>query len=453
LRAATDESNVFLGFAFLAGPALIKIKKMINRRRFLTSTTMGILGMPLFSFSYPAVAPSDKIRLAHIGMGNMGRAHMDWFADFADVETVALCDVDEVRLKEKLKALQEKHPGRKVDIYTDFRHVLDRKDIDAITCATPDHWHALIAILAFQSGKDVYGEKPLSYSVREGQAMKKSLEENRAVFQLGTQIHATDNYHRVAEIIQSGLLGRIQTVRLWKTGGSPGLGFPASETPPDTLDWEMWTGPAPYEPYTPVRCHGTFRHFFDYSGGVFGDFWCHIADIVYLSLAPKGLHSITTRGERPWDGIADTPRWIEADLRYEDLDLYWTTRPPAVPGAERMHIGAHFEGTEGSLTCDYTTRRIRIGNKVLDDIPELLQTIPRSPGHQRNFLDAVKSREQPESNLAYVREMALPMHLALISFRLKRSLKWNSVTEQFENDPAANYLLSRAYRAPWTLPE
>ncbi len=424
----------------------------INRRRFLKNTAVGIVGFPLLSYAYGNIAPSDKIRIAHIGLGNMGRGHLDWFSDFDDAETVALCDVDKVRLREKYTLLQEKHPNTKVDVYSDFRNVLDRKDIDAITCATPDHWHALVAIMAFQSGKDVYGEKPLSYAVAEGQAMKKSLEENKAVFQLGTQIHATENYHRVAEIIQSGALGKIHTVRLWKTGGSPGLGYPAAENPPDSLDWDMWLGPAPYSEYTPVRCHGSFRYFFDYSGGVFGDFWCHIADIAYMSISPRGLYSIDTRGARPWDGIADTPRWIEADFKFKDLDMYWTTTPPPVPGADKMHIGAHFEGTGGSLTCDYYTKKIRIGNEVLDDIAEIPQSIPRSPGHQRNFLDAVKSRNQPESNLFYAREMALPMHLALISFRLKRKLKWNSHTERFEGDPAANYLLSRAYRPPWSLP-
>jgi predicted dehydrogenase len=424
----------------------------MKRRTFLKNTAIGLAGVPLLSTAYPTIAPSDRIRVAHIGVGNMGGAHLNWFSDFNDVEIAALCDVDELRLREKLKVLKDKRPDNKTDTYTDFRHVLDRQDIDAITCATPDHWHALIAIMAFQSGKDVYGEKPLSYAVKEGQVMKKIMEENNAVFQLGTQIHATENYHRVAEIIQSGVLGKIHTVRLWKTGGSPGLGFPASETPPETLDWNMWTGPAPMQEYTPVRCHGTFSYFFDYSGGVFGDFWCHIADIVYMSIGPTGLYSIETRGERPWDGIADTPRWIEVDFKFKDLDLYWTTTPPPIPGAEKMYIGAHFEGTDGSLTCDYFTRNIRIGNETMEDIAGVPQTLPRSPGHQRNFLDAVKSRKQPESNLAYVRGMTLPMHLALISFRLKRKLKWDSLTERFEGDPAANYLLSRAYRSPWELP-
>ncbi len=282
--------------------------------------------------------------------------------------------------------------------------------------------------------------------------MLNHLQKNNRIFQLGTQIHAGDNFHRVAEIIQSGKLGKIHTVRLWKTGGSPGLGFPPNETPPETLDWEMWLGPAPYAEYTPVRCHGTYRHFFDYSGGVFADFWCHIADIMFMSIHPKGLYSIESRGERPYDGISDTPRWIDVDFKFRDLDVYWTTIPPEVPDSDKMHIGAHFEGTEGSLTCDYNNRLIKIGNEIVNDIPEIPVTIPRSPGHQQNFIDSVKSRQQPESNLVYVREMTIPMHLAVISFRLKRKLEWDSVNETVKGDYAANYLLSRTYRKPWTLP-
>ena len=197
----------------------------------------------------------------------------------------------------------------------------------------------------------------------------------------------------------------------------------------------------------------TYRYFLDYSGGVFADFWCHIADIMYMSLNPKGLTSIESRGDRPHDGIADAPHWIDVDYKFKDLDVYWTTEPPNIPGADKMEIGAHFEGTDGSLTCDYDTCVIRIAGEVINDIPEVPKTIVRSPGHQRNFIDSVKSRQQPESNLLYAREMTMPMHLAMISYRLKRKLNWDSMKEQFIGDDAANYLLSRAYRAPWTLPK
>ncbi len=428
----------------------------ITRRGFLRSAAAGVLGLPLLSYQcahYRGVPPGEKITVAHIGLGGMGGSHLNWFAAFPDVDTAALCDVDEIRLAEKLKILKEKRPDTKAECYTDFRRVLDRKDIDVITCATPDHWHALVAIMAFDAGKDVYGEKPLSYCAAEGRAMLNAMRRNKRIFQLGTQIHAGDNYHRVVEIVRSGVLGRIHTVRLWKTGGSPGLGFPPNEAPPATLDWNMWLGPAPYAEYTPVRCHGSFRHFFDYSNGTYGDFWCHIADIAFWSLAPEGLTGIEAHGDRPRDGIADTPAWIDVEYKFKDLDMYWSTVPPDVPGAANRNIGAWFEGTKGTLLCDYETREIHIDGRTMDDVPEVPVTIPRSPGHQRNFLDAVKSRTQPESNLEYVRKMTLPMHLGSISFRLKRKLQWDSVTEEFVNDPAANYLLKRPYRAPWTLPE
>ena len=420
-----------------------------GRRSFLKAAGAGLVSFPFLSPSMAKAAPSERIRVAHVGLGGMGNAHVDWFSSFPDVETVALCDVDSVRLAETCKRLTSRKPEAKPDTYSDFRRILERKDVDVVTCATPDHWHASVAVLAFEAGKDVYGEKPLSYSVREGQRMERAMLRHKRVFQLGTQIHATDNYHRVTELIRSGALGKIHTVRLWKTGGTGGMGFPPNQKPPDTLDWNLWLGPAPYVEYTPVRCHGSFRSFFDYSGGVFADFWCHIADVMFMSLAPEGLTTIDARGEIPSDGIADTPKWIDADFAFKDLDVHWTTTPPNVPGADKMGIGAHFEGANGTLTCDYETRTLRLGKEAVSDLPEVPKTLPRSPGHQRNFLDAVKSRGLPESNLPYARKMTLPMHLALASFRLKRKLTWDSAKEEVVGDPAANFLLARKSRKPF----
>ena len=419
------------------------MRQFMKRRNFLKHTGAAVLAAPFIVRSQSAVPASERIRVAHVGTGRMARAHMSWFAAMPDVETVALCDVDSDRLAQAVEHLASRNPKAKPETYSDYRRVLDRKDIDVVTCATPDHWHALVAIHAFESGKDVYGEKPLSYSLREGQRMEATMLRTKAVFQLGTQIHAGDNYHRVTEIIRSGVLGKIHTVRLWKTGGSKGMGYPAVQKPPANLDWKMWLGPAPYVEYTPIRCHGSFRYFFDYSGGVFADFWCHIADVLFMALNPTGLSSIDARGEVPGDGIADTPKWIDVDFKFKDLDVFWTTEPPKIPGADEMSIGAHFEGEKGTLTCDYKTLTIRINDEVLSDLPDVPITIARSEGHQRNFLDAVKSRALPESNLPYARQMTMPMHLALASFRLKRKLQWDSQREIVIDDPAANYLLER----------
>ncbi len=430
------------------------MSKNIKRRDFLRKgalATLGLAALPELvragSFNRLTIPPSDRVRIAHIGLGGMGNQHMRWFAALPDVEIVALCDVDQDHLNGTMQKLRELQPDTKAQTYADFRHILDRQDIDAITCAT---WHAQIARLAFQAGKDVYGEKPLSYDVAEGQGMLKDLKKYNRVFQLGTQIHAGDNYHRVAELIQSGVIGRVHTVRIWKKGFSPGLGHPAIQTPPPTLDWDMWLGPAPLVDYFPERCHFSYRYFLDYSGGVFADFWCHIADIVWWSVHPKGLRRITARGEKT-DGVADAPKWLDADFEFDNMKVYWTTNPPPVPGAAEREIGAYFEGDKGTLICDYRTRSLTINGETVPDVSEVPQTLPRSPGHQQNFIDAVKSRTQPESNLEYAREMTLPMHLALISWRLGRSLEWNPKKEKFIRDREANHLLSRRYRRKWDL--
>jgi predicted dehydrogenase len=422
----------------------------INRRDFLKQGTIGALGLSLLPSILLKAAPSDKVRVAHIGLGGMGNQHLKWFAALPEVEIVALCDVDSEHLNSTFQTLKGLHPDTQAKTYADFRHILDRKDVDAITCATPDHWHAQIATMAFQSGKDVYGEKPLSYDVKEGQMMLKHLNKNKRIFQLGTQIHATDNYHRVVELIQSGSIGKVHTVRLWKTGFTPGLGFPKAQTPPPNLNYDMWLGPAPYTDYFPERVHVNYRYFLDYSGGIFADFWCHIADVVWWSIKPQGLKSVVARGEKT-DGVADAPKWVDADFEFDNLKIFWTTEPPNVPGAAGRGIGAYFEGDKGTLICDYNSRSITINGETVSDIPSVAATIERSPGHQQNFINAVKSRKQPESNLAYAREMTLPMHLAIISWRLGRKLEWNAEKEKFSDDKEANDLLSREYRKKWDL--
>jgi predicted dehydrogenase len=422
----------------------------MQRRDFIKRGALTVAGLYFLPGMAQKVAASDRVRIAIVGLGGMGTQHLNWFAALPEVEVVALCDVDKDHLDIAMKTLSTLQPQSKAEGYTDFRRVLDRKDIDAISCATPDHWHAQIATLAFESGKDVYGEKPLSYDVGEGQRMLKSLNRHDRIFQMGTQIHAGDNYHRVVEIIRSGALGKIHTVRLWKTGAPPDLGPVQIQAPPPSLDWDMWLGPAPYTDYTPQRCHFTYRYFLDYSGGVFADFWCHIADVVYWSIDPKGLKTIQARGQAP-KGFNDAPEWLDVDYEFDDLKLHWTHEPPNVPGAADRSIGAYFEGEKGTLLCDYESRLITINGETVNDLPNIPISLERSPGHQQNFINAVKSRTQPESNLEYARRMTLPMHLSIISYRLGRNLTWNSKKEQFVDDKEANGLLHREYRKKWDL--
>lgn len=418
----------------------------INRRSFIKKSGSGIAGFAFIPHFKSRLAPSDRVRIAHIGVNGMGQNHINWFAALPEVNTVALSDVDTAHLGNASEVLIKANSAAQFDKYTDFRKVLERKDIDAISCATPDHWHAQIARMAFESGKDVYGEKPLSFSPKEGKKMLKSLNKYDRIFQLGTQIHAGENYHRVVEIIRSGAVGKVHTVRLWKTGEPPILPTTDLRNPPSTLNWDFWQGPAPVRDYTKERCHFSYRYFMDYSGGTYQDFWCHIADIAWWAVNPTGLSSISARGEKI-SGQGDTPRWIDIDYQFENLKLYWTSSIPKVPNVLESHIGAYFEGDKGTLCCDYNKRLIAINGETMADIPTVtIGSIPRSPGHQQNFINSVKSRIQPESNLEYARKMTLPMHLGLISWRLGRALNWNPKKEKFIQDKEANTFLDRKYR-------
>jgi predicted dehydrogenase len=430
-------------------PLLSRRKFLLNSGRALLGVSTGAMFMPRWTH---AVSPNEKIVVAHVGVGGMGNGHVSWFAGCPNVETAAICDVDETRRLSTIEKLKKQRPDTKAVPIADFRQILDRKDIDAISCATPDHWHALVSIMAMQAGKDVYSEKPLSHSFAEGRAMVNASERYGRVFQLGTQIHAGENYHRVVELVRAGVIGKIHTARIWKTGGSAMLAHTPPQEPPSTLDWNMWLGPAPWHPYVPQRCHFTFRYFQDYSYGTYADFWCHIADLAFWALEPKGLRKISARGEIMKEGMSDTPKWIDVDFEFDNLKLYWTTTPPDVPGAKERGIGAYFEGTKGSLVADYGSRVIFIDGKELTDIPEVQQTIRRSPSHPQNFLSCVKSRALTESHAAYAFNMATPMYLGAISLRLGRALSWDPIREQFIGDDHANRLLFRPYRAPWFLP-
>lgn len=416
-----------------------------NRRKFLQQSFAAGLGFMFLKNRTGMAAPSDRVRIAIVGINGMGTSHLKWFAALPDVEIAALCDVDSEHLAKAARLLQSLKPDQKFDTYDDFRRILDRQDIDAISCATPDHWHAQVAIMAFQAGKDVYGEKPLSYSVKEGQMMLKAQEKYGRIFQLGTQIHAGENYHRVAELIQSGLIGKVKEIELWKTGQAQPLKKSLSAVPPN-LNYNFWLGPAPFETYSPEHVHFNYRYFRPYSGGVFADFWCHIADIAWWAAAPKGLKTIHAQGSKP-EGDSTTPAEIFIDYEFDNLKLRWSSYAPEnLPWAQNKGIGAHFIGEKGSLACDYSSKEISIGNEKLTDIESISPVLTRSEGHQQNFINAVKSRVQPESNLAYAREMTLPMHLGLISWELGRPLEWHAEREKFIHDKAANKLLFRKYR-------
>jgi predicted dehydrogenase len=426
----------------------------VSRRTFLQATAAGVA---LSALSRPAVArqaPSDQIVLGFIGVGSQGVSRLRGFLQHPDVRIGAICDVDGRHLDRAVE-LVETARAYKPKAVRDYRRVLDDRDIHAVVVVTPDHWHAIPTVRAFDAGKDVFVEKPLSYSVAEGRAMADASARYKRVSQMGNHIHNDSaNYRRVVEVVKSGSLGRITRVHVWKT--SPTEAYKTTEPPqrPRELDYDFWLGPAPKRAYDPLRSHLLFRHFWDYSGGTFIDFWCHIVDVAVWALDLKAPTSISAAGGRYFlnDGT-ETPDMLEAVLEYPGLLLTFSFQPIPPPGFDHMgHIGCIFEGTNASLVTNYQRHEVWAKGKMVPDFPRPEPSIPDSPGHLREFLDAIKSRNlETTCNVRYGHRVTKPGLLANVAYRTGRRLYWDDARERFRDDGDADKYLKRKERKPYRL--
>jgi predicted dehydrogenase len=256
------------------------------------------------------------------------------------------------------------------------------------------------------------------------------------------------------ELVQSGKLGRITRVHCWKT--SPTQPYVTKEPPakPPELDYDFWLGPAPKRPYQPLRSHLTYRHFWDYSGGTFIDFWCHIVDLPVWALDLKAPRSAAAVGGRFFlQDETETPDTLEAVLEYPNLVFLFSFRPTPLPGFEHMgHIGCVFEGTEASLVVNYETQEVWARGKKIEDFPRPDPTIPDSPGHLREFIDAIRTRQlETTCNVRYGHRVTSPGLLANIAFRTGRRLYWDERRERFVGDKEADRYLTRKFHNGWKL--
>ncbi len=422
-----------------------------TRREFLATSALAA-GSVALGQDKPA-PPSEKIRLGFIGVGGMGSGLLNIFKSMPDVSVAAVCDVYDAHLQ-KAKAAA----GGKPDTYVDFRRVLDRKDIDAVVIATPDHWHAIPAILACQSGKDVYCEKPLAYRISESRAMVNAANKYKRVTQMGNLIHAGENYHRVAEIVQSGVLGRIMKTRVWMSADRKLIGDPSDTAPPPGVDYDLWLGPAPKRPFNPNRFTFNWRYFWDYGGGYLTDFVCHIVDLVHWSMEVDAPTTIAATGGRYITGDnGETPDTLEVIYHYKkkdgtEFDMIWSQMDHSSFAPQGKSPGAMFQGTNATLVADYGSFKIfnENGNEI--KLPE--KTLPRSPGHHREFLNAIKSRGKTSCHFEYGHRLSSVGHLGNISLWTGETLKWDAKSERVVNHPEANVHLARQeYRNPWSIPQ
>jgi predicted dehydrogenase len=408
-----------------------------------------------------AAGANERIVMGVIGCGDRGTSLLQEFLAQPDVRIAACCDVDRRHLDSAIALT-----GGKADAYGDFRELLDRNDIDAVAIATPDHWHALTLVHACAASKDCYHEKPLAHTIHEGRVMVTAAQEHGRITQMGTQIHAGDNYRRVVEIVRSGVLGEIPLVRVWLCGnGYPhGRGRAADSAPPPELDYDFWLGPAPQRPYNEKRLHWNWRYYWDYGNGQLGDFGCHLIDLPLWALdfdAPRTVAS--TGGKYLIDDQTETPDTLEAAYEFEPppgrksrLALIWTHMNASGAGFFGKGMGVAFYGTNATLVADYNEYKILPEGERMAGARLPTPSIPSSPGHPREFLDSVKSRTPCSCNMPRSHKLTTIALLGNVALRAGKRIRWNAEHEHCTDgggrpDPDANRFLSREYRKPWTL--
>ena len=463
----------------------------ITRRSFVSSAA-GVAGglvtgrpaMSQTAGSRQGVAgANDRIRLGFIGVGGMGRSHLNNFQQHDDVQVVTVCDVWEVNRLRAQKMTERQKTGL-ATVEADFRRVIDRKDLDAVVVATSDHWHAIPMILACQSGKDVYVEKPISHNLKEGRVMVDAARKYDRVVQVGTQQRSGLHFQEAIKVVQSGTLGKIHRIHAWNVGNNApaGLGRPADGPPPAGVDWDVYLGPAPKVPFNPNRFIFQFRWFWDYAGGMMTDWGIHLLDLALWGMkqtAPRTVYAVG--GNFVLDDNRETPDTIDAVYEFPGFICTYSNRTGNAYHGAGKGYGIEFYGTDATLFLDRSGFEVipETGGTKRAPTPQYLseqeQVLPpwkrqwsgpsqaHVPGmragtsdqnlsHIRNFLDCMRSRQRPNSDIELGHLSTAMCLLGNVSYRTGHKLTFDAAKEECVDDPKANALLTREYRAPYTLP-
>jgi predicted dehydrogenase len=427
----------------------------IDRRDFLRTSAVSVVFAGALQARLGA-QPADRVRLALVGVAGRGNDNYDGVRRHADI--VALCDVDYNRAA----SIRNTYPG--AFFSADYRHVIDRKDVEAVVVSTPDHTHACVAAAALRAGKHVYCEKPLTHSVHEARMLVDLARRHRVVTQMGTQIHAGDNYHRVVEIVRSGVLGPVRTVRVWHNG-RPGAGRLAGAngpTLPPNIKYDLWLGPAPYRPYHPSHLHFNWRWWWDFGGGVLADMACHFMDLPHWALELRRPTSVVAEGRVTHDGDNPVPDVLKVSYRYAargdlpPVHLAWFhgVDGPDLNGHVRYQgypSGVLFVGERGSLVANYGSYRMLPEDQFRGYQPPQ-PTLPRSIGHHREWLEAIRGRGETSCPFAYSGALTETVLLGNVAYRCGERLEWDPAAGRVTNNVAsAGQYLQRDYRRGWTL--
>ncbi len=443
------------------------MNRIMNRRRLLKRAAGVVVGSIAFPYVIPAkclgadgfVAPSNRITMGCIGVGWQGGTNLRTFLVEQDCQVVALCDIDGNHLQDAVNLVNEHYQNTNCVAYADYRRLLARKDIDAVVISLPDHWHAIAAVEAARSGKDIYGEKPLSHDLKSGRAICDAVRRYGRIWQTGSWQRSERQFRFACELVRNGRIGKVKQVIVALPDGHRDFeGTKGQETfgpPPEELDYDRWLGPAPYAPYCPARVHKNWRWNLDYGGGQLMDWVGHHIDIAHwgLGLDYTGPVEIEGRGDFPPGEVWNSPTEFEMNAKYADgLTMLISSRVkfpihPGWPGA----TGTKWIGENGWVCVSRAGMDARPAELLRETFGPNDIRLYDSPGHWRNFLDCVKSRQTTITPCEIAHRSATPGHLGQIAMLLGRKIRFNPDTEEIINDATAASLLGTPMRSPWHL--
>lgn len=445
----------------------------MSRRRFLDRSIKGgfnaALGTAAVRATSRAVPPSDKVVVGVMGVGGRGTQLTGFFAERPDVEIAYVCDVNAKRLPGAAKVVEEKK-GKTPKAVGNFQRILEDKDVDAMVCATPDHWHALATVLACQAGKDVYVEKPASHDIWEGRKMVEAAHKYSRVVQVGMQCRSSSYGGTARDLIQSGKFGGVHLIRVYNMLNRTSVERTLDSAPPEGLDWDMWLGPGLLRPYNPMYLR---RVFWEFNGGLITDDGVHQLDLARWVIGvsfPKAVHH--AGGKLAFKDIAETPDTSIVSYEFDGLTLvfeetWWTPYMVKVPNRVRESttqfpdwypfIGTRIEiyGTDGMMILGRHGGGWQLFDREGRKIQSDKQTFAAmQAAHVGNFISCIHSRKRPNADVEDGHISATLCHMANISYRVgDRKLAFDSAKEAFVDDSEANQYLKRTYREPWVIPE
>jgi predicted dehydrogenase len=435
-----------------------KRSKGVSRRQFLVAGGATAIVLPnlITGCATTRPHPSEQITLGVIGCGGQGNSDTDSFLEHKNCRVIAACDVDRSHLDEMVQKVNKHYNNADCKGYADYRELLARPEIDAVLIAVPDHWHGLIGTEAGRRKKDIYGEKPLARTIAEQQSIVQAVTGNDCVWQTGSWQRSQSHFHKAAEIVRNGLIGKVTRVEVGLPSGQGNFKeqepFMMASDPPPELDYDMWIGPSRKMLYVKARVHGNWRWNYNTGGGQLLDWVGHHCDIAHWGLGfdNNGPYEVEGHGEfPPFDYVWNTSPKYRIELKYPQ-DIAMTM----AGGYDDIKSGTKWIGTDGWVWVD--RGGFEASNKDWQDMKQLPESERKvkliiSTDHTGNFLDSVKSRLPTIAPVRTAHHSAIPGHLGLISMLVGRKIKWDVQQELILGDPEAWELLTRPFRAPFKL--